>query len=113
MPNINVTVTPDYRLITDARNYIVKERYFSDPTKAIGYKAVPGAEKPPLKETWDHPQHQYHYSLTSDGLARAVSFIVAKSVGQESETLAELLAAYNAESAKLRALVTRAITGQR
>ncbi|MGG7220953.1 hypothetical protein ACQXR1_11605 [Bacillus sp. ATD] len=31
---INIPVSPDYKLTSDERNIIVKERYFSDPTKA-------------------------------------------------------------------------------
>jgi len=109
--NIAVTVTPDFRIITDERNYIVKERYFTDPTKAPGYKAVEGTPSPPLRETWDHPQHQHYYSLTAAGLSTAISFIIGRTCGRDAATLAELLAEYNAESTRLRALVEQALTG--
>ncbi|MEC1648234.1 hypothetical protein [Bacillus halotolerans] len=52
---INIPVSPDYKLTSDERNIIVKERYFSDPTKAPNW-AKRLAENPDADPT---PQEKW------------------------------------------------------
>lgn len=52
---INIPISPDYKLTSDANNIIVNERYFSDPTKAPNWPKRlaedPNADPTP-KEKW-------------------------------------------------------------
>lgn len=109
--SINVTLTPDFRIVTDERNYIVQKRYIVDPTKAPGYKAVPGAAAPELRETWDNTTHHAYYSLTPAGLTAALQHVILRTKGEGATTIAELVAAYSDECARLRAIIERAING--
>ncbi|MFD2704707.1 hypothetical protein [Salibacterium lacus] len=85
--SIDIHVTDDYRITSDAHNYIVLERYTADPTKAPDWpkRAAKGADPTP-KERW----REVKYCATIPQAARQ---ILDLSVRQSDATsLAEVVA---------------------
>lgn len=92
MKNV-VSITQNYALSADDRNYVLQRRHIVDPTKAPGYKADDSGDAPVLKETW---RDVGYYPLNADGLKSAVLAAVVRDVNDatEARTIAELLAEY-------------------
>lgn len=104
----NVSITPDYRLTADERNYTLQRRYIVDPTRSPWFK--PGMDGD-LREEW---RDAGYYSLNAAGLSSAIQAVVIRTVNAatEAESIAELLAEYQAETARLSTLISAAMTAK-
>lgn len=102
MTQINVVnITPDFRLVTEERQYVIQRRHVIDPTKAPGFKREENAVYP-LREEW---RDNTFYSLTAGGFVAAVDNVIRRTTGESAETLAGLVAAYKAEVVRLDAML--------
>ncbi|MCY9066656.1 hypothetical protein [Bacillus inaquosorum] len=84
---INIPVSPDYKLTSDERNIIVKERYFSDPTKAPNWpKRL--AENPDADPT---PQEKWREVAYHSTVERALMDVMNRRLrNSDAKSLAEL-----------------------
>jgi len=103
---MNVSITPDYRLTADDRNYTLQRRHIVDPTRSPWYK--PGMDAA-VREDW---RDSAYYSLSAAGLARAVEVVAIRTVNDRAgaATLSELIADYRAEVARLSLAITTAMS---
>ncbi|MCY7910943.1 hypothetical protein MOB65_18960 [Bacillus inaquosorum] len=84
---INIPVSPDYKLTSDERNIIVKERYFSDPTKAPNW-AKRLAENPDADPT---PQEKWREVAYHSTVERALMDVMNRRLrASDAQSLAEL-----------------------
>ncbi|WP_440615137.1 hypothetical protein [Bacillus subtilis] len=84
---INIPVSPDYKLTSDERNIIVKERYFSDPTKAPNW-AKRLAENPDADPT---PQEKWREVAFHSTVERALMDVMNRRLrSSDAQSLAEL-----------------------
>ncbi|WP_449600356.1 hypothetical protein [Paenibacillus sp. Marseille-Q9583] len=100
---LNVKLTPAYTLVSDdkALNFIVRERRIVDPTKAPGYKAIAGAEAPPMSEKYVDVAY---YPVNTEGLRAALDYVRFKAaVSVDTTTLAEFMAVLQTETLSIEA----------
>lgn len=99
---INISLTQDFRLTADDRNFIVKERRMVDPTLAPNWRARLAADPtldPTPRETWVDAGY---YGLTTNGLTAALDSVRVKQAARSNaETLAEFAAELAAESERI------------
>jgi hypothetical protein len=104
----NVKITQNYALKTDAHNFIVLQRKLVDPTKAPGYKAVEGAEPPPIRERWDEIGY---YPLTTAGLTALIDSVRIRTAAEFDVTnLTELGAAIRETTAVILTAVNAGLS---
>lgn len=85
---INIPVSPDYQLTSDERNIIVKERYFSDPTKAPNWPKKL-AENPDADPT---PQEKWREVAYHSTVERALMDVMNRRLrSSDAQSLAELV----------------------
>lgn len=108
-PAMTVPLTPDFRLSADERNFIVQERKITQPAvnPPEGYVYVP-------REKWDNIAF---YSLSTNGLLRAIDYVVMRSAaGSVPESVSELFAQIQSISdgvhSALEALISRRKRGE-
>lgn len=100
---INIPVSPDYKLTSDERNIIVKERYFSDPTKAPNWpKRL--AENPDADPT---PQEKWREVAFHSTVERALMDVMNRRLrSSDVQSLAELVRLIQEFRGELVALMT-------
>lgn len=99
---LNVTLTPDFRLTADDRNFIVKERRLVDPTLAPNWKARLAADPTLSSEPREVWEDAGYYGYTPSGLAAALDSVRIKAAARgNAETLAEFMAQLAAESERI------------
>ncbi len=100
---INIPVSPDYKLTSDERNIIVKERYFSDPTKAPNW-AKRLAENPDADPT---PQEKWREVAFHSTVERALMDVMNRRLrASDAQSLAELARLIREFRGELAALLT-------
>ncbi|WP_332606813.1 hypothetical protein [Bacillus spizizenii] len=100
---INIPVSPDYHLTSDERNIIVKERYFSDPTKAPNW-AKRLAENPDADPT---PQEKWREVAYHSTVERALMDVMNRRLrSSDVQSLAELVRLIQEFRGELVALMT-------
>ncbi|MGG0778147.1 hypothetical protein ABE060_23495 [Bacillus rugosus] len=100
---INIPVSPDYKLTSDERNIIVKERYFSDPTKAPNW-AKRLAENPDADPT---PQEKWREVAYHSTVERALMDVMNRRLrSSDTQSLAELVRLIQEFRGELAALLT-------
>ncbi|MDZ5669117.1 hypothetical protein [Bacillus stercoris] len=100
---INITVSPEYKLTSDERNIIVKERYFSDPTKAPNW-AKRLAENPDADPT---PQEKWREVAFHSTVERALMDVMNRRLrSPDAQSLAELVRLIRGFRDELAALLT-------
>ncbi|MCC8352561.1 hypothetical protein [Bacillus sp. AF23] len=100
---INIPVSPDYKLTSDERNIIVKERYFSDPTKAPNW-AKRLAENPDADPT---PQEKWREVAYHSTVERALMDVMNRRLrNSDAQSLAELARLIQEFRGELAALMT-------
>ncbi|AZV88324.1 hypothetical protein BUN12_0060 [Bacillus amyloliquefaciens] len=100
---INIPVSPDYQLTSDERNIIVKERYFSDPTKAPNW-AKRLAENPDADPT---PQEKWREVAFHSTVERALMDVMNRRLrSSDATSLAELARLIREFRGELAALLT-------
>ncbi|QAV89608.1 hypothetical protein ES963_16475 [Bacillus subtilis] len=100
---INIPVSPDYQLTSDERNIIVKERYFSDPTKAPNW-AKRLAENPEADPT---PQEKWREVAYHPTVERALMDVMNRRLrASDAQSLAELARSIREFRGELAALLT-------
>ncbi|MDK1004074.1 hypothetical protein [Bacillus subtilis] len=100
---INIPVSPDYQLTSDERNIIVKERYFSDPTKAPNW-AKRLAENP---DADPKPQEKWREVAFHSTVERALIDVMNRRLrASDAQSLAELVRLIREFRAELAALLT-------
>lgn len=102
---VTVTISPDYRLVVEERNYTLEKRQVIDPTKAPAYKPV--EPPPPTREEW---RDDKFFPLNSGGLQSALQYVVIKCTPDDVTTLTGLVAAYIAEARRISTLVEAAFS---
>ncbi|WGD77712.1 hypothetical protein P5643_13935 [Bacillus subtilis] len=99
---ISIPVSSDYKLTSDERNIIVKERYFSDPTKAPNW-AKRLAENPDADPT---PQEKWREVAFHSTVERALMDVMNRrlrsSDAQSPAELARLIREFRGELAALQ-----------
>ena len=99
---LNVTLTPDFRLTADERNFIVKERRLVDPTLAPNWRARLAADptlSPEPREVWEDAGY---YGFTTNGLVAALNTVrIRAAVRSDAETLEEFMSQLSAESERI------------
>lgn len=99
---LNVQITPDFRLTADDRNFIVKERRLVDPTLAPNWKARLAADPTLSSEPREVWEDAGYYGFTTNGLAAALDSVRVKQAAKNgAESLAELTAQLSSESARI------------
>ncbi|WP_407567976.1 hypothetical protein OKW88_21130 [Bacillus subtilis] len=100
---INIPVSPDYQLTSDERNIIVKERYFSDPTKAPNWpKRL--AKNPDADPT---PQEKWREVAFHSTVERALLDVMNRRLrASDAQSLAELARLIREFRDELAALLT-------
>lgn len=100
---INIPISPDYHLTSDERNIIVKERYFSDPTKAPNW-AKRLAENPDADPT---PQEKWREVAFHSTVERALMDVMNRRLrSSDAQSLAELSRLIREFRGELAALLT-------
>ncbi|WP_396583055.1 hypothetical protein ACFVP7_06525 [Bacillus sp. SG20033] len=100
---INIPVSPDYQLTSDERNIIVKERYFSDPTKAPNWSKRL-AENPDADPT---PQEKWREVAFHSTVERALMDVMNRRLrSSDAQSLAELARLIREFRDELAALLT-------
>ncbi|MGC8261930.1 hypothetical protein ACP2W8_20485 [Bacillus subtilis] len=100
---INIPVSPDYKLTSDERNIIVKERYFSDPTKAPNW-AKRLAENPDADPT---PQEKWREVAFHSTVERALMDVMNRRLrASDAQSLSELARLIREFRGELAALLT-------
>ncbi|MEC0328759.1 hypothetical protein P4H42_03860 [Paenibacillus macerans] len=99
---INISLTQDFRLTADDRNFIVKERRMVDPTLAPNWKARVAKDPtldPTPREVWEDAGW---YSYTPAGLVAALESVRIKAAARgNAETLEEFVAELAAQSKRI------------
>jgi hypothetical protein len=103
-----VSISPDYRLTADERQYVLQRRHSVDPTRSPWFNAE--TQSATIRYEWRDANG--YYSLNAAGLSSAVQAVILRVVNDatESVTLAELLVAYQAEAARLSMLISTAMS---
>lgn len=102
-----VTITPDYRLTADDRQYVLQRRHTIDPSRNPFKKADVSAV---IRDDW---RDVGYYSLNVKGLSSAIEAVILRGVNDSTEaqlSIAELLAAYQAETARLSTAISAAMS---
>ncbi|MCY7751576.1 hypothetical protein MOB18_21180 [Bacillus inaquosorum] len=100
---INIPVSPNYTLTSDDRNIIVKERYFSDPTKAPNW-AKRLAENPDADPT---PQEKWREVAYHSTVERALMDVMNRRLrNSDAQSLAEIARLIREFRDELAALLT-------
>lgn len=97
---LNAIVTPNTRIKTDERNFILLCRHLADPTKSPAYKApADGSPPPPPTEEW---RTVGWYSRNAAGLSALVNAAVLRDTDvSQARTLADALKLYAAATTEL------------
>jgi len=98
---IEIPISPDYKLTSDERNIIVKERYFTDPTKAPNWpKRI--AENPDLDPSPIARWREVAFFSTID---RAIMYVMDRRIklsdAKTMEDLARIIREFRGELAAL------------
>lgn len=112
MTTLNVSTTPNYRLAVDDVQYTLFERHTVDPTKAPGYKAEDHEVPPAPREVWRSMAK--YYPLNNGGLFAAIQYVSIREANRNladraDVTIADLIAEYKAELARLNTLIEGAV----
>lgn len=102
-----VQITPYYRLTADERNYTLQRRHLVDPTRSPWFNAEKHSAE--HREEW---RDIGFYTLNAAGLARLVEVVAIRTVNDRTSfaTIAELIAEYRAEVARLSQAIITAMT---
>lgn len=105
----NVSITQNYRLTTDNTQFILQRRHLVDPTKSPAYTPpADGSPPPPVRETW---KDDGFYTYNSAGITAATKTAILRDTNvSRAETLAEALAIYAEETARLADAINAALT---
>lgn len=111
----NVSITQNHRLTTDetktspATQFILQRRHLVDPTKSPAYVApADGSPPPPVRETW---KDDGFYTYNSAGIIAATKTAILRDTDvSRAETLADALAIYAGETARLADAINAALT---
>lgn len=104
---LNVSITQNYRLISDGAQLILQRRHLVDPTKSPSYKAEEHATPPPITEEW---RSDKFYPLNEGGITSAAKLAILRDTDvSRATTLADALRLYAAETAKLAGLIGAAL----
>jgi hypothetical protein len=97
---LNAIVTPNTRIKSDDRNFILLGRHLVDPTKSPAYKApADGSSPPPPSEEW---RTVGWFSRNSAGLSALVTAAVLRDTDvSQARTLADALKLYAAATTEL------------
>ncbi|MCD9024383.1 hypothetical protein [Cohnella silvisoli] len=102
---IAVSITPNYRMTADERQYVLKRKHTVDPSRHPFKKPL---EDGPIREEW---RDVGYYPLNHGGLISAVERAIINEVNDttEARTLSDLLVAYAKETTRVRAEITVAM----
>lgn len=104
---LNVQLTPDFRLTADNTQFIVKERRLVDPTLAPNWKARLAADPTLSSEPREVWEDAGYYGFTPAGLVAALNTVRIKAAAHGgAETLAEFMAQLSAESERIVAALS-------
>jgi hypothetical protein len=97
---MNVSITNDFRLVSDDRNIIVQRRVLVDPTKSPAYD--PAKHGTVVREEW---RDNGFFPLTTKGLAAAIDCVAFRKVAAEDgeKTLPAFVAEVRRISEELKA----------
>lgn len=99
---INISLTQDFRLTADDRNFIVKERRMVDPTLAPNWAKRKEADPTLSSEPREEWSDAGWYSYTPAGLVAALENVRIKSAARgNAETLEEFVAELAAQSKRI------------
>ncbi|CAM2955376.1 hypothetical protein PASE110613_09430 [Paenibacillus sediminis] len=105
---MNVKLTQDYALTSNELNFIVRERYIVDPTRAPGYKAPEDGSIPETREKW---RDAGYYPLTSAGLTALIDSVRMRTVARsDAASLAELRDVVRAATNEMVAAINGELT---
>ncbi|GAA0840688.1 hypothetical protein GCM10008915_36800 [Bifidobacterium pullorum subsp. gallinarum] len=114
MTKLNVPITQNYRLVTDATDrapatqFILQRRHIVDPTKSPAYTPEEHASPPPVRETW---KDDGYYPLNAGGLSYAIQTAVLRGTDvSNAKSIGEALGAYQAETARLAEVINACLT---
>lgn len=104
---LNVSITQNYRLISDGTQFILQRRHLVDPTKSPAYKAPANGSAPEVTEEW---RSDKFYPLNEGGITSAAKLAILRDTDvSRAETLADALRIYADETAKLVGLIGAAL----
>ncbi|TCM89667.1 hypothetical protein EV294_112132 [Paenibacillus sp. BK033] len=105
---MNVMITANYALAADDTQFTLQRKHLVDPTRSPWYTPDKDAN---VREEW---RVAGYYPLTPDGLAAAVRSAIVRDVNNatEARTIADLLAGYTQETARLNNAISVAMFPQ-